>query len=417
MKELITKGKEQGFLTYAQVNDHLPDDIVDPEQIEDIINMINDMGISVHEVAPDSDTLILNDTATTASEDDTAAEEAAAALAAVETEIGRTTDPVRMYMREMGTVELLTREGEIAIAKRIEDGLLQVHHALSRFPGTYATLLVEYANYKDGRQRLTELMIDFIDPEELAKQEIPKPPKPAKVKAAENGDDKNDKEEEEEEEEDQGPTGPDPEEVDRKFEEMAALYKRFLSYHDKHGPAHANTLQVREQIADIFLRIKYPAKMVDHLVDRLRYTVSQTRDLERMILQMAVVQAKMPKSIFLKSFTENEADTPSGSTPILKGTQKWVPALLEYAPEIRAVQEKLARLEVGSGSPDHCGFEGHQPHDVDRRGQGPPRQEGDGGGQPAPGDFDCQEVHQSWTAVSGPDPGRQHRPDEGRGQI
>ena len=175
LKELITKGKEQGFLTYAQVNDHLPDDIVDPEQIEDIVNMINDMGISVHEVAPDADTLLLNDEATTDTEDDTAAEEAAAALAAVETEIGRTTDPVRMYMREMGTVELLTREGEIAIAKRIEDGLLQVHHALARFPGTYATLLVEYANYKDGRQRLTELMIDFIDPEELAKQEIPKP--------------------------------------------------------------------------------------------------------------------------------------------------------------------------------------------------------------------------------------------------
>jgi RNA polymerase primary sigma factor len=307
--------------------------------------MINDMGISVHEVAPDSDTLILNDTATTASEDDTAAEEAAAALAAVETEIGRTTDPVRMYMREMGTVELLTREGEIAIAKRIEDGLLQVHHALSRFPGTYATLLVEYANYKDGRQRLTELMIDFIDPEELAKQEIPKPPKPAKVKAAENGDDKNNKDEEEEEEEDQGPTGPDPEEVDRKFEEMAALYKKFLSYHDKHGPVHANTLKVREQIADIFLRIKYPAKMVDHLVDRLRYMVSQTRDLERMILQMAVFQAKMPKSVFLKSFTENEAN-PQWLTPILKGKQKWVPALQEYAPEIRSVQEKLARLEI-----------------------------------------------------------------------
>ena len=144
LKELITKGKEQGFLTYAQVNDHLPDDIVDPEQIEDIINMINDMGISVHEVAPDTDTLILNDEATTDTDDDTAAEEAAAALAAVETEIGRTTDPVRMYMREMGTVELLTREGEIAIAKRIEEGLLQVHEALSRFPNTYAALLLQY---------------------------------------------------------------------------------------------------------------------------------------------------------------------------------------------------------------------------------------------------------------------------------
>jgi len=344
LKDLITKGKEQGFLTYAQVNDHLPDDIVDPEQIEDIINMINDMGISVHEVAPDADTLILNDSASTATEDDTAAEEAAAALAAVETEIGRTTDPVRMYMREMGTVELLTREGEISIAKRIEDGLLQVHHALSRFPGTYAALLVQYANYKDGRQRLTELMIDFIDPVELAKQEIPKPPKPAKVKAAENADNKNEKAEEEEEEEDPGPTGPDLEEVDRKFEEMAALYKKFLALQDKHGPGHADAVKVCDDMAYIFLRIKYPAKMVDHLVDRLRYVVSQTRDLERMILQMAVVQAKMPKSIFLKTFIQNEAN-PKWLTPILKGTQKWVPALKEYAPEIRAVQVKLARLE------------------------------------------------------------------------
>jgi RNA polymerase primary sigma factor len=165
LKDLITKGKEQGFLTYAQVNDHLPDDIVDPEQIEDIVNMINDMGIQVHEDAPDSDDIILNDEATTDTDDDTAAEEAAAALAAVETEIGRTTDPVRMYMREMGTVELLTRDGEIAIAKRIEDGLLQVHEALSRFPGSFATLLVEYATHQEGNQRLTEVMLDFIDPE------------------------------------------------------------------------------------------------------------------------------------------------------------------------------------------------------------------------------------------------------------
>jgi RNA polymerase primary sigma factor len=344
LKELITKGKEQGFLTYAQVNDHLPDDIVDPEQIEDIINMINDMGISVHEVAPDTDTLLLNDSATTDTEDDTAAEEAAAALAAVETEIGRTTDPVRMYMREMGTVELLTREGEIAIAKRIEDGLLQVHHALARFPCTYAALLVQYANYKDGRQRLTELMIDFIDPEELAKQEIPKPPKPAKVTQAADGKADADTDDGDDEEEDQGPTGPDPEEVDRKFEKMAALYKKFLKLYEKHGPGHKDVVTVREQMADIFLRIKYPAKMVDHLVDRLRYSVSRTRDLERMILQMAVVQAKMPKSVFLKSFTENEAN-PKWLTPILKGNQKWIPALKEYAPEIRTVQTKLGRLE------------------------------------------------------------------------
>ncbi|MBT8046916.1 MAG: RNA polymerase sigma factor RpoD [Xanthomonadales bacterium] len=347
LKELITKGKEQGFLTYAQVNDHLPDDIVDPEQIEDIINMINDMGISVHEVAPDADSLILNDSATTDSEDDTAVEEAAAALAAVETEIGRTTDPVRMYMREMGTVELLTREGEIAIAKRIEDGLLQVHHALSRYPGTYAALLVQYVNYKDGRQRLTELMIDFIDPEELAKQEIPKPAAPKPVKAKGDKADDSDDDDDDTEEEDQGPTGPDPEEVDAKFEEMAALYKKYLALNDKHGSGHASVLKVMDQMAHIFLRIKYPAKMVDHLVDRLRFIVSQTRDLERMILQMAVVQGKMPKSIFLKSFTENEANT-GWLKPILKGKQKWVPSLAEYEGEICAVQEKLGRMEKES---------------------------------------------------------------------
>jgi len=348
LKDLITKGKEQGFLTYAQVNDHLPDDIVDPEQIEDIINMINDMGISVHETAPDADTLLLNDSATTDTEDDTAAEEAAAALAAVESEIGRTTDPVRMYMREMGTVELLTREGEIAIAKRIEDGLLQVHHALSRFPGTYAALLVQYANYKDGRQRLTELMIDFIDPEELAKQEIPKPVKPPiKTKpgdAKDDSDDDDDDDDDDDELEDQGPTGPDPEEVDLKFEQMASLYKKYLVAQNKHGSGHASAIKIMDDMAYIFLRIKYPAKMVDHLVDRLRYMVSQTRDLERLILRMAVAQAKMPKSIFLKSFTENEANT-KWLVPILKGSQKWVPALKEYSGEIRIVQEKLGRLE------------------------------------------------------------------------
>jgi RNA polymerase primary sigma factor len=347
LKDLITKGKEQGYLTYAQVNDHLHDDIVDPEQIEDIVNMINDMGISVHEVAPEADSLILNDSAS-AGDDDSAAEEAAAALAAVETEIGRTTDPVRMYMREMGTVELLTREGEIAIAKRIEDGLLAVHTALSRFPGTYATLLVEYANYKEGNQRLAELMIDFIDPVELAKQEIPSPPKPAKAKLADDADKKDgEKEEEEEEEEDPGPQGPDLEEVTAKFEKLAKLFKRFVSMQDKKGPDHKSVLKIRDDMAYIFLRIKYPAKMVDHLVDRLRYTISRTRDLERLILQMAVVHAKMPKTIFLKSFSENEAN-PAWLDPILEGKQKWVAPLREYAPEIAAVQVKLGRMETES---------------------------------------------------------------------
>jgi len=354
LKDLITKGKEQGFLTYAQVNDHLPDDIVDPEQIEDIVNMINDMGIQVHEDAPDSDDIILNDEATTDTDDDTAAEEAAAALAAVETEIGRTTDPVRMYMREMGTVELLTREGEIAIAKRIEDGLLQVHEALSRFPGSFATLLVEYGLYQEGNQRLAEVMLDFIDPEELAKQEIPLPVKAVKAKIKLEDDEEEedadlDEEDEEDEEatadeEDQGPSGPDLEEVIKRFNELAVLFKKYVSIHDKHGSQHKSVSKIRQEMAHIFLRIKFPARMVDHLIDRLRYTVSRTRDLERLIMQMAVVQARMPKTLFLKSFAENEANT-RWLTSILKGKQKWVPALKEHAASIRAVQEKLLRIE------------------------------------------------------------------------
>ena len=175
LKLLIEKGKEQGFLTYAEVNDHLPEDIVDPQQIEDIIGMINDMGILVHEVAPDTDSLLLASTKNTADED--AAEEAAANLVTVDSEFGRTTDPVRMYMREMGTVELLTREGEIIIAKRIEDGLNQVIKALAVFPETAATLLRGYERVEAGEMRLTDLILGFIDPN-AEEPEIPQPQAP-----------------------------------------------------------------------------------------------------------------------------------------------------------------------------------------------------------------------------------------------
>ncbi len=332
LKQLITKGKEQGFLTYAQVNDHLPDDIVDPEQIEDIINMINDMGISVHEEAPDADALILNDDATTDTDDDTAAEEAAAALAAVETEIGRTTDPVRMYMREMGTVELLTREGEIAIAKRIEEGLNQVNAALARFPGTIESLLVEYDLYASGEQRLAEVFLDFIDPEELLNQ--PDSPKPPTA-------------EERDKEEEAGPTGPDPEEVAERFEALRKLYTQFLKLHVKHGHDHAKVNAVREQMAEAFLLKKLPAKMLDYLIDQLRFSVSKARSLERVILNLAVVQSKMPKRTFLQSFSENESNE-KWLDPILKGKQKFVPALAEVADDIRAAQRQLQQLEVAN---------------------------------------------------------------------
>jgi RNA polymerase primary sigma factor len=348
LKDLITKGKEQGFLTYAQVNDHLPDDIVDPEQIEDIINMINDMGISVHEKAPDADTLILNDDAATTTDDDTAAEEAAAALAAVETEIGRTTDPVRMYMREMGTVELLTREGEIVIAKRIEAGLKQVHLALARFPSTHTTLLDGFILHQEGKQRLTEVMLDFVDPN-APEEPIPVAKKPADVvkkdKAAAGEDTTDD--DEEEEEEDEGPTGPDLEEVAAHFEKLGKHHAKFVALSDKHGPGNAKAQEHLDAMAEMFTYLKLPAKMVDHLVDRLRYAVSRSREHERAILQMVVRQAKMPKLSFIKSFHENEANS-KWLDPILKGKQKWVGPLSEYADDIREVQVRLARREAAN---------------------------------------------------------------------
>jgi len=350
LKDLITKGKEQGFLTYAQVNDHLPDDIVDPEQIEDNINMINDMGISVYEKAPDADTLILNDDAATGSEDDAAVEEAAAALAAVETEIGRTTDPVRMYMREMGTVELLTREGEIVIAKRIEDGLKQVHIALSRFPNTHTTLLNAYILHAEGRQRLAEVMLDFVDPNAEEKP-IPVAKKPADVikrdKALSGKADEEDDEDEEEEEVDEGPTGPDPEEVATFFEKLGKLHAEFVKQCEEHGPGHEKTMSYLDEMADMFLHLKLPAKMVDHLVDRLRYAVSRSREHERAILQMVVRQAKMPKLAFIKSFHTNESN-PEWIDSATTGKQKWVAPLKEYKDDILEVQTRLARREVAN---------------------------------------------------------------------
>ncbi len=171
IKELIAKGKEQGYLTYSEINDHLPNDIVDPEQIEDIVNMINDMGINVHEKAPDADSVIMSDQAVTNDDDD--AVEAAAALASVDSEFGRTTDPVRMYMREMGTVELLTRQGEIEIAKRIEDGLNQVRHAMAMYPASIQLLLEAYEPVAAGESRLLDILTGFIDPADADKPVVP----------------------------------------------------------------------------------------------------------------------------------------------------------------------------------------------------------------------------------------------------
>ncbi|MGH8211682.1 MAG: RNA polymerase sigma factor region1.1 domain-containing protein, partial [Rhodanobacteraceae bacterium] len=233
IKQLITKGREQGYLTYAEVNDHLPDDIVYPEQIEDIIGMINGMGIEVHEVAPDTE-LLLPDAPPASSEDDeTATEEAVAMLSAVDAEVGRTTDPVRMYMREMGTVELLTREGEIAIAKRIEEGLNQVQTALASFPLTIELLLEEYDQHLDGKRRMSVIIAGFAD-QEIPADEFGVAQPAAEVDRSAEGDDDDD-DRDSGDDEDAGPSGPDPVEVARRMEVLRDQYGKFQKTADKYG--------------------------------------------------------------------------------------------------------------------------------------------------------------------------------------
>ncbi len=325
LKELIKKGREQGYLTYAQVNDHLPDDIVDPEQIEDIVSTINDMGIKVYENVPDADTLILNDGANTDTDDETATEEAVAVLAAVETEIGRTTDPVRMYMREMGTVDLLTREGEIVIAKRIEEGLYQVHQALAKFPSSIAIVLDMWRKYEAGNKRLTDILVDF----KPLTDEIANPIQ---------------KKSDDEETEKVGPVGPDMKAVGAWFKKLGKQYKKFLTLHKKYGNGNDKVNKAREDMAVTFLQMKFAARMVDHLTDNLRYNITRVRVFERTIMRMCVHQAGMPKRTFIMGFVGSEND-PAWLNNLLKSKQKYIPQVAEYEVDIRKLQAKIAHLE------------------------------------------------------------------------
>jgi RNA polymerase primary sigma factor len=342
LKELIAKGKEQGFLTYSEVNDHLPDSIVDPEQIEDIVSMINDMGISVFEHAPDADALLLADS--TVSTDEDAAEEAAAALASVDSEFGRTTDPVRMYMREMGTVELLTREGEIKIAKRIEDGLNQVLAALASFPPSIAMLISEYERVERGEQRLTDLVVNFIDPNAL-EAEIPSPATPNfDNKAAEAKDDSDDSDDEDEDDSDAEPedTGPNPEEAAERFTSLRKDFEDAMRAASRGH--HVKYAKLREDLARQFLEIKLTPRVVDELTSQLRNTVDRIRAHERLIMDLCVRGAHMPRKTFIDSFPENETNL-KWLDSHLKGRHKYVEPLKGLKDEILRAQKKLVGIE------------------------------------------------------------------------
>ena len=344
IKLLISKGLEQGYLTYAEVNDHLPDDLVDPEQIEDIIGMINSMGIQVHETTPDAETLLLAGESDGGRDvDDTAAEEAAATLTALDGEGGRTTDPVRMYMREMGTVELLTREGEIAIAKRIEEGLNQMGAALASFPWSVEMLLEDYELHKAGKKRLAEIVVGFTDglddPEPPAAPEAPEAP----VAAAD--DDAAEEEEEDDTTADEpAPTGPDPAEVARRMEEMGAAYAKFQKAVAKGGPTAKPALKLREDMAAIFTSFKLPLPLTDVLVRKLREVVGEIKDHERRILDLSTRVAKMPRKDFIRAWEGNQTNL-EWVDELLKRKQKWASGLRDVKDQIIAEQEATIAIE------------------------------------------------------------------------
>ena len=338
LKLLISKGKEQGFLTYHEVNDHLPNDIVDPEQIEDIINMINDMGIAVHETPPDLDAMLLNDSDV----DEEAAEEAAAALAAVDNEFGRTTDPVRMYMREMGTVDLLTREGEIKIAKRIEDGLNQVLSALADFPTVSELFLREYVRTTAGEIKITDMISGFIDYSEQAAVPAPPPPLVAADDAA-DGDDEEEAEAATEEEE-AGAPALDPEEVVRRFDEYGKLFKKVQAATKRNGRDHPRTEAVRKELQERFLEFKLVPKLTDKLAEHVRLIIDEIRKQEKSIMDICVKHCRMPRKDFLAVFVDAETDDKWVKT-LTRVKKPYAAAIKERQDEIETAQKRLLETE------------------------------------------------------------------------
>jgi RNA polymerase primary sigma factor len=329
LKLLIAKGKEQGYLTYSEVNDHLPSDIVDPEQIEDIVNMINDMGITVYEKAPDAESLLLSDSAV--STDDDAAEEAAAALATVDAEFGRTTDPVRMYMREMGTVELLTREGEIRIAKRIEEGLDQVRTALAQFPLTFDLIFDAYEQVGRGEARLQDLIVGFIDPNE----QIADPA--ARAAIIEEPD-------EEGTDEESADTGPDPEEVAKRLKKVKRLHKRYVEFLQSSGLKNPATKKALKSLINEFMELKLAPRMFDQIIGQLRDTVNSIRAQERQVMAICVRDAGMPRKDFLVSFPKNETNA-SWVDKHIRAKRKHSSALAKLKEDIVRAQKRLQKLE------------------------------------------------------------------------
>ncbi len=332
LKTLIARGKEQGYLTYADVNDHLPRDISDPDQVEDIIQMINDMGIKVFESAPDADDLLMAEGDSSA--DDIAAAEAAAALAAVETEAGRTTDPVRMYMREMGTVELLTREGEIVIAKRIEEGIRELLAALASYPGAVAHVLGEYELVSKEEKKLTDLMIGYLTPAEHV-------PSAAEVAAARERAEASDEEEEKD-------TGPDPVEAKKRFTALKRQFNKTEKTIADKGRADKASLKEMEKLGELFKFFKFTPRVFDPISQSARSALTVIRNQEREIMRIAIRQCGMPRKDFISSFLGSEADL-KWVTRHTRGKKESAVKLALEKETIQRLQRRIAQVEIKSG--------------------------------------------------------------------
>ena len=347
LKTLIKLGKERGYLTYAEINDHLPDDVVDGEQIESIISTFNDMGVKVFDEAPASEDLLMSETTQAVADEEEAEEQAEQALSTVDAEFGRTTDPVRMYMREMGTVDLLTREGEIEIAKRIEEGLKHMVLAISACPTTIADILEMVAKVEADEIRIDELVDGLIDPNVIEADPTPAPPHSAKGS----------EDEDEDEDGDGGESAAAASLLQLKtdalerFQIIKTAYPKMQKLLVNKGAQDKGYLKLQTQVSETLMTIRFTSRFIERLCDSVRGMVEGARASERKIMRLCVDKVKMPRSHFIKSFPGNETNLDWVNAEIALATKTYAPILTRNAPNVREEQQKLIDLEARIGLP------------------------------------------------------------------
>ncbi len=323
LRELIEKGREQGFITYADINDFLPDDVSDPDQLDEVIQMVNDLGLQVLENAPEDGSDFLANAAQNAQPAITENE-----MGAIESEVGRTTDPVRLYMREMGSVDLLTREGEITIAKSIEEGARDLLHACAHFPGIIEEILLEYALIKKEDKRISDLVVGFMDEEE---EVLPGP------QAGEHSDG--------EEEEN---TGIDLEELNKRFSAVKRLYNKAEKAIASKGRTSPEAIKELDKLGETFKFLKLSPKKFEVISLKPRIMARQVRRLEREIYNLCVQKSKMPRKEFLDAFKENSTNL-KFLDPIFKSKKNYVGELVDYKDDVKAIQQKIKGIEKEIG--------------------------------------------------------------------